>query len=356
MGAITYKCPNCGGELTFDPALQKYKCAYCLSEFSQSELEALSPDEGKEMSPEPEEAYAEQEDKDSEGQAKIYSCPSCGAQIVTGPTTAATYCYYCHNPIVLEGQVSGEFLPDHIVPFQISREKAVETFRTYISRKKFVPKAFFDEQQIEKLTGIYYPFWLYECVLDGTVDGTGTKVRVYRMGDTEVTERNIYHVGRSGRIGFKGITRDALKDTARRLVENVQPFSLDGMKPFSMGYLSGFQAEKRDLEKDGFERELQQETEKYAKDLMQEDISGYSTVTLESSKFQVVQEDWQYIFLPVWVLTYAGKNNKIYYYAMNGQNGNVYGELPIDGKKLGLVSLIVFIAVTLLGLMGGYLI
>ena len=33
MAAITYKCPNCGGGLVFDPGTQKYKCEYCLSLF-----------------------------------------------------------------------------------------------------------------------------------------------------------------------------------------------------------------------------------------------------------------------------------------------------------------------------------
>ena len=35
MEVITYKCPNCGGDLTFDPASGKYKCEYCLSSFTQ---------------------------------------------------------------------------------------------------------------------------------------------------------------------------------------------------------------------------------------------------------------------------------------------------------------------------------
>ena len=39
MGVITYKCPNCGGGLTFNADIQKYRCEYCLSEFSQEELD-----------------------------------------------------------------------------------------------------------------------------------------------------------------------------------------------------------------------------------------------------------------------------------------------------------------------------
>lgn len=47
-----------------------------------------------------------------EADAVTYTCPSCGAQIVTDATTAATFCYYCHNPVVLGGRLEGKFLPD----------------------------------------------------------------------------------------------------------------------------------------------------------------------------------------------------------------------------------------------------
>lgn len=52
MAAITYKCPNCNGGLMFDPASQKYHCEYCLSDFTQEELD--HPESGS-----PESGYAE---------------------------------------------------------------------------------------------------------------------------------------------------------------------------------------------------------------------------------------------------------------------------------------------------------
>ena len=35
---IQYKCPGCGGSVTFDSGLQKMKCPYCDAEF---EIESL---------------------------------------------------------------------------------------------------------------------------------------------------------------------------------------------------------------------------------------------------------------------------------------------------------------------------
>lgn len=41
MPLVSYKCPNCGGGLKFDPGSQKLKCEYCMSEFSEEDLKGL---------------------------------------------------------------------------------------------------------------------------------------------------------------------------------------------------------------------------------------------------------------------------------------------------------------------------
>lgn len=110
---ITYKCPNCGGGLQFDPDKQKYTCEYCLSEFTQEELERLSPEASADQTGFPSAGMAgeeTQEERKMEGTPVLYTCPSCGAEIVTDETTAATMCYYCHNPVILSGKLSGEYL------------------------------------------------------------------------------------------------------------------------------------------------------------------------------------------------------------------------------------------------------
>ena len=40
MTVVSFKCPNCDGELVFDPASQKFHCGYCLSDFTKQELDA----------------------------------------------------------------------------------------------------------------------------------------------------------------------------------------------------------------------------------------------------------------------------------------------------------------------------
>lgn len=91
MAVVSFKCPNCDGELVFHPRTQKYKCEYCASAFSQEELDQLLPGQGRQIQPNsgPQAGHAEGRQENtpvSERQAEegnIYQCPSCGAQIVT---------------------------------------------------------------------------------------------------------------------------------------------------------------------------------------------------------------------------------------------------------------------------------
>lgn len=337
MSVISFKCPNCDGELLFDPARGKYKCEYCASLFSQEELDAMKPSDS------------------GEEEAVLYHCPSCGAQIVTDTTTAATFCYYCHNPVVLGGRLEGEFLPDKIIPFAIDKKEAEEQFLTYVGSKKFVPRAFFQKKQIHELTGVYFPYWLYDTTLDGMIEAEATRVRIWMTGDEEFTETKFYRVERGGQVDLSHLSENALQKANKTLSEGVLPYRFDEMKEFKMGYLSGFLAEKRDIEKETLAPSLQQETEEYAERLLRETIEGYDGVVVKNCDFQIREDHWNYVLLPVWTFTYQARSGKVYYYSMNGQTGKVCGELPIDYRKLGFLSGIITAAVLVIGMIGGYL-
>ena len=346
MAAISYKCPNCGGDLRFDPVTQKYKCEYCVSTFSQEEMDAANP-----QTQQSEEPVKERVDEQG---AVVYSCPSCGAEIVTDATTAATFCYYCHNPVVLQGKLSGEYEPDLVIPFAVDKKEAVDSFLKYVRGKRFVPKDFFNKEQIEKISGVYFPFWTYSCKANGEWRGTGNRERVYWSGDYECKETKVYDIERSVRITFDNLTREALNKENKQLVEAVQPYRLEQAKKFYMSYLSGFIAEKRDIEKAELIAGLKQEVERHANQIMSSTVSDYTTVQPHTKNIQIRGEDWKYLLLPVWVLTYRGGDGKLYYYAMNGQTKKVCGVLPVDKGRVVLLFFSIFISIFLILLMGGY--
>ena len=338
MAVISFKCQNCDGELIFDPSTQKYKCPYCMSLFSQEELDAMKPET----------------ESEEEAQAVMYSCPSCGAEIVTDATTAATFCYYCHNPVVLGSRLAGKFLPDKVVPFEITKEAATKGFLEYVGKKKFVPKAFFSKKQIESMTGVYFPYWVYDVEMDGRLQGDAKNIRVWRSGDVEYTETKHYAVEREGSVKLSNLTENALNKANAKLAEGVMPYRFEKTKDFNMGYLSGFLAERRDIEQQEVQGKMQAKMRESAEKLMRETISNYNSVSVRNAGFVPKKEMWHYTLFPVWTITYKAHDGKIYYYSMNGQTGKVCGELPIDYGKVVLTGILTALVVLIIGLIGGF--
>lgn len=352
MAVISFKCPNCDGELIFDPATGKYKCEYCMSSFSQDELDELKPEESTEQ--ETEAFTGSIQEEETASNAVLYTCPSCGAEIITDATTAATFCYYCHNPVILGGRLEGAYLPDKIIPFEITKEQAVKGFLNFVGQKKFVPKAFFSKKQIEMISGVYFPYWNYNADVESVMDGEAKTIRTWTTGNMQYTETKHYHISRKGMVSMTNLTENALQKANAELAKGLMPYNFEKMKDFHMGYLSGFMAEKRDIEKESLKEGVRTRVKGYADTMMRSTIQ-YAQVNISNNTSAFKKEDWQYCLLPVWTITYKGSDGKMYYYSMNGQTGEVCGELPLDRKKLKLVSGAVSAVLLFLGLLGGLL-
>lgn len=341
MSAIIYKCPNCGAGVIFDPAKQKFTCEYCSSDFEEQELIDFA---NSQAGPAP---------------TVLYSCPSCGAEIITDENTAVTFCYYCHNPVVLSERLEGKYEPDLVVPFAVNRQDAITRFLDWAGKKKFVPKAYFAKEQIEKITGIYFPCWVTDCDADLDMQAHAINVRVWRSGDMEYTETKHFQVRRTGGAVFRGIINNALCKEQEQWLEYIEPYQLKDAKPYNPGYLLGFQAEKRNIEKEEYTQKVRQEVEQQAQMMIRKSVTGYTNVSSVQTQVHVKNEKWYYTLLPLWMLTYKDRSGKIYVYAMNGQTGKVSGILPLDRGKLwrlffgvsGSVAAVLFLITVIGGLL-----
>ncbi len=368
MAVLTYKCPNCGGPLHWDGNKGKFSCEYCGSGFTETELAALAPAQSSAQEVEGAEAEAvaagpangesamdfstedpsqgKQTAQAASQPAKIrrYNCPSCGAQIVTDDTTSATTCYYCHNPIVLMDKFDGSFNPDFVIPFAIDREKAKGIFKDWVKQHKYIPRDFYSEKQIGLLSGVYFPYWVYQAKISGVAKGQGNRTKEWDSGGMRHVETEVYRIDKKGDMEINDLSRIALSKASKVLCESVMPFELDKMKKFSPGYLQGYIAESRDIEKETLAPQIRQEVDNYAMERLRESASeGFSSVELSDVATRVEKENYLYALMPVWTLTYKGNDGKIYYFSINGQTGKTVGELPTDQRSLLFLFLKVFL-------------
>jgi len=115
-----YQCPACTGPLRFLPDSGRTECEYCGSVYELAEIEALYGKEEEWDTSELTEDWGE----DAAGM-KVYSCPSCTAELICDETTAASTCPYCGSPTVVPQQLSGALKPDYVIPFKLEKEDAV---------------------------------------------------------------------------------------------------------------------------------------------------------------------------------------------------------------------------------------
>ncbi|MFD2672132.1 hypothetical protein [Marinicrinis sediminis] len=369
MSSVTYKCPNCGGPLSFKPDLQKLKCDYCLSEYTEQEARDFAGKHAKDALSESDasahadassiqpasdplsttSAEAGSTEQAFEQQARLYLCDSCGAEIVTDETTAATFCYYCHNPTILPRQLSGTFRPQKVIPFQFNREEATRSFVKWCRRKPLLSTIFTSHSELEKLSGIYVPFWLHDCEVQGSLMAKGKKVRSWSKGGYHYTETKHYQIARTGTARYSGVPADGSKKMDDAMMKVLEPYDYKELTDFSMAYLSGYLAEKYDVGKDevfpGVSQRVQDDTDT----LLRDTIQGYSHVHTEQSHMEMEQVTCTYVLLPVWMFTYQFKG-KTYMFAMNGQTGKIAGSLPISWKRaaawFGIVTGVSFAALS----------
>lgn len=358
MSTQSYKCPSCGAGIAFDPDTQKFKCEYCLSEYTQEAIdsfyaEKLAREEQKqEQKQAREETTTEEEQAEQEHMAE-YVCDSCGAHVVTTETTAATFCYYCHNPVVLVGRLSGEFKPDLVLPFHVSKDSAVASFEEWARKHRYLPSDFASPDQLEKMTGLYLPYWLNDASVSVDFQGSSQKIRTWRVGDYIYTETSVFEHERRGAVVFDDLPAIAFSKFDPDLLRAVTPFDMTEAENFTPSYLSGFFAEQFDMDKNDVAPILEEAAKGYSNTMLYEGLRYTGPITEKYKNLSPALGDWELVLLPTWVLTYEYLG-KVYVYAVNGQTGKTYGELPLNRSKLLMHAGLTAAAVLALGLLAGF--
>lgn len=326
-----YKCPCCDGAIEFDATLQKMKCPYCSSEFEMADLKAY--DEVLKNSPEDNmqwDSMAGNEWREGETEGlRVYTCNSCGGEIVGDETTGASECPFCGNPVVMMGQFSGSLKPDLVIPFKLDKKAAIEALKKHYGGKKLLPKVFKNENRIKEVKGIYVPFWLFGADANGQVQYSATRVRCWSDSRYNHTETSYYKVIRAGVLGFENVPVDGSSKMEDALMESIEPFDISEAVDFQTAYLSGYLADKYDVDAETSIDRANDRIKRSTEDAFASTVMGYTTVMPTNTNISLNNGTAKYALYPVWVLNTQWKD-KTYTFAMNAQTGKLVGDLPMD--------------------------
>ena len=339
-----YQCPACTGPLHFDSATGKLQCDFCGSSYEVAEIEKLYAEKDAQAAgafrQAEEQAAADGEWASASGsdwgadaeKLRVYSCPSCGAELICDETTSATSCPYCGNNTIVPGQFSGALKPDYVLPFKLDKAAAVAALKKHYGGKKLLPKAFSNENHIEEVKGVYVPFWLYDGSAEVDVRCHGTKVSGYSTARENVTVTNHYDVRRAGTVRFERVPVDASSKMPDDHMDAIEPFDYKELKRFSTAYLPGFLADKYDVSVEDCHERADTRCEGSLVAALGDTVTGYDSCVPVSHDVKLRRGKVHYALLPIWLLStnWHGKN---YLFAMNGQTGKLVGDLPTSAGK-----------------------
>lgn len=330
MSIIEYKCPSCGGAITFDSTTQQMVCPYCDATFDVQGLQFY--DEMLATDPQDNIDWHMPDSHWREGELdgmRVYGCKSCGGEIVGDETMAATSCLYCGNPVVIAGQFSGALRPDIVIPFKLDKDAAKNALKRHYKWKLLLPKVFREQNHIEEIKGLYIPFWLFDAAVDVNARYNATKVRSWSDSNYNYTETSHYLVSRQGDIGFESVPVDGASKMPDDLMESVEPFYLQDAVDFQTAYLTGYLADKYDVDANRCVVRANERIKKSTEAAFAGTVKGYHSVSVQSSSVHLKSGGARYALLPVWLLG-TNWNGKRYMYAINGQTGQLAGDdLPV---------------------------
>lgn len=355
---VTYKCPNCGAAMEFDSTLGALKCAGCgesitVEEYQKNYGSLYERDEQEEQ-------MSSQNDEGAEGtqnfagNMKVFHCQSCGAELVADEYTSATICSFCGNPSLVEERLQGAFQPKLVIPFKINREQAKNIYRGWVKKGLLTPRSLATSATIEKITGVYVPFWLYDFNAETQMHANAEKVRTERHGDTEYIHTDHYKVYRDVEADFIKVPADASEKMDDSTMDKLEPFNYGEIVPFSMPYLSGYFSEKYNYTADDMRNRVEKRINNYITNIARSTMNQYSSVSVVSNDVSLHGKGSSYALLPVWMLNYRFQG-KEFQFVLNGQTGKIVANRPVSRQRAVAAGFLTFAVTFIITMLGGLL-
>ncbi|MFV8754296.1 hypothetical protein ACNOYE_27440 [Nannocystaceae bacterium ST9] len=280
----------------------------------------------------------------------IRQCTGCGAVVEFAGALVSIRCGYCDSPLVDEARATGRV--DAVVPFRIPQRGALDRLRTYLDGKRWAPR---ELQRLRVdghgLRGVLVPFWAYEGVVRSEyrskvgIHWYRTETYTDSEGKTQtrtVTETEWFELGGSAARQVTDHLVTASVGLAESEANEIEPFDLGWAQPFDARLLAGYEAElpsvaTRDADSMAAVELRDLEAARITHTLLPGDVNQLSSIR---SRVEISAR--KLLLLPIWIATYhhgQGDSAIVLRLLVNGQTGEVVGDVPVSRWKIAAVVL-----------------
>jgi hypothetical protein len=287
-------------------------------------------------------------------------CSSCGAEVVFTPPEVAGECSFCGVKIVAQPKSADPLVaPEGLLPFGISSGQSTESVKKWLASLWFAPNALKEFAYHESVNGVYLPFWTYDAHTTSYYTGergeyyyeaqtyTEMDARGNAVTKTRQVRRTRWHSA-SGTVTrwIDDVLIPGTKSVSIPRLHSLEPWDLDSLRPYEPAYLSGFKAQRYQVDlPEGFEEAKRIMGAMIEQDV-REDIGGdEQRISGISSSYSAVT--FKHVLLPVYIGAYRF-NQKVYQIMVNARTGEVQGDRPYSVWKIVFFVLFLILVVWVL--------
>jgi DNA-directed RNA polymerase subunit RPC12/RpoP len=347
-----FPCDQCGADFRFDPAERQLICDHC---GNTDTLEAPGPGGGiRELdfraALEAQLPEAEMEE------TRVTTCPNCAASVEFDSAVHAMECPFCATPVVADTGVSRHIKPKGVLPFALDERGAHAAMNDWLGGLWFAPNGLQQyARKGRKMEGIYTPYWTFDADTKSSYRGErGTvyyETRTVTRDGKRVQQRvqKVRWRAKSGRVArfFDDVLVLASASLPKRITDNLQPWDLSLLVPYSPEYLAGFRAEAYTVALDQGFGEARAHMDRVIERDVRFDIGG-DRQRVHQVETTVRDVTFKHILLPVWLAAYKYRG-KSYRFVVNGRTGRVQGERPYSALKIAIAVICALILAAAIG-------
>lgn len=329
--ADVFKCNNCGGNMEYNPALQKLFCIHCGGEVDIAADSNVTERDFDDL----------RAHKWTEAGLKTVRCDNCGATETLRGDELAIACPFCSSPLVLEEQCVDSVRPDSLIPFGLSKEMGLDACKKWLKKRFFAPVKFKKNININTIKGVYYPIWTFDSTTDTTYAGrlgkTYTTTHTDSKGNTHTRAHvRYFNVSGTRRNFFDDVVVNGSRSILDRDLSKIQPFPPNKYVVYSSEFLAGFSANNYTV--DPFTA-FKTAEERMRETIKKQIINSYNADVVDYLNMSMshIGKSFKYMLMPVYI-TATKYGEKIYNQFVNGCTGKITGKAPVSPLRVAVVS------------------
>lgn len=256
----------------------------------------------------------------------MFKCNRCNATFGVSNGGVVDKCIICHEHEIVNTNSSGNRI-DGFIPFSISKNKAIETYKSKVMLNPIIPLCFKNSSTLSNIQKVYIPGYLYNTVTSGEVSLLGADQTPNGKAKYDVVfNNNVEHVN----LFYKSSSK-----INERVFNAISNYNFNNVTMYDPNNIGQCYCLDTDVNQMDLNKKVEDNCMKHVISMVRKKVNHQMKKVVGNTLMTKI-ENAQNILVPVYLLN-VRYNGKDYMFVMNGETG----EFSLDVTN-GVLEMVIF--------------